>query len=125
MRIALILATLLITTNVYAGEIRRLTPQEMNNKKPVSITEDPADILNIPSPESIVAAQSAQNAQLEYMMEHYTTEQMAQYAIRISRAHIAAARKAGTPPPARLTKEQLSSKEALRDYLRSMYNYTY
>ena len=83
------------------------------------------DILNVPSPTDIVSAQYAENANLEYMIEHYTTEELAQYAIRVSRAQRDAARRTGQPLPEKLTKEQLQSKEALRDYLRSMYNFSY
>lgn len=125
MRFILALAILLYSVNVSAGEIRRLTPQDTVEAKKAEDAIEKIDLLNVPSPEAIVAAQSVENAQLEYMMQHYTTEQMAQYAIRISRAQRAAAKKAGQPLPEKLTKEQLQSKEALRDYLRSMYNFKY
>ena len=119
MRLTLILAILLFTTAASAGEIRRLTPQDQMPEK------EKIDILNVPSPEDIVSAQYAENLNLQYMMDHYTTEQMAQYPIRISRAQRDAARRAGQPLPPKLTKEQLQSKEAMRDYLRSMYNFSY
>jgi hypothetical protein len=119
MRFVLFLAVLMFVGNAYAGEIRKLTPEDKSEPKAT------VGILNVASPSDVADAQQTENADLEYMMDNYSTEEMAQYAIQVSRAQRAAAVRNGQTPPPKLTQEQLRDKQQMRDYLRSLYNYVY
>lgn len=81
--------------------------------------------LNVPAPEDIAEIQRYSNREINYMVEHYSTPQMAKYVIQVNKAQIAAAKRDGTPVPPRLTKEILSDKNKMADYLRSQYKFRY
>lgn len=80
---------------------------------------------NVPSPRAIAQAQRATNNEVDYMVEHYSLPELARYAIQINKLQIKEAQKSGTTPPAKLTKEILSDKQKIGEYLRSFYKYTY
>ena len=81
--------------------------------------------LNVPAPEDIAEIQAASNREINYMLDNYSTPQLAREAIRLNKAQIAAAQKSGITPPARLSKEMLSDRNKLADYLRSQYKFSY
>ena len=65
--------------------------------------------LYVPAPEDIANIQMYSNREINYMVENQTE----------------AAKMNGSTPPARLTKEILSDKEKIADYLRSQYKFSY
>lgn len=81
--------------------------------------------LYVPAPEDIANIQLYSNKEIEYMVENYSLPQMAKAAIELNRAQTEAAKMNGSTPPARLTKEILSDKEKIADYLRSQYKFSY
>lgn len=81
--------------------------------------------LYVPAPEDIANVQLYNNKEIEYMVENYSTPQLAKVAIELNKAQTEAARMNGSTPPARLTKEILSDKEKIADYLRSQYKFSY
>lgn len=81
--------------------------------------------LNVPAPEDIANIQVYSNREIEYMVKHYSTARLAKVAIDMNRTQTAAAKRNGTKPPARLTKEILSDKQKIAEYLRSQYKFSY
>lgn len=81
--------------------------------------------LYVPAPEDIANIQMYSNREINYMVENYSTPQLAKMAIELNKAQIEAAKMNGSTPPARLTKEILSDKEKIADYLRSQYKFSY
>lgn len=81
--------------------------------------------LYVPAPEDIANIQIYSNREIEYMVKHYSTAKLAKVAIDMNRAQTAAAKRNGTKPPARLTKEILSDKAKIAEYLRSQYKFSY
>lgn len=81
--------------------------------------------LNVPAPEDIANIQLYSNREINYMVEHYSVPQMAKYVIDVNKAQIATAKMNGNPLPPRLTKEILSDKNKMADYLRSQYKFSY
>lgn len=81
--------------------------------------------MNVPAPEDIANMQLYSNKEIEYMIQHYSTPELAKIAIQLNRAQTAIAKKNRQIPPARLTKEILTNKEKIADYLRSQYKFSY
>ena len=81
--------------------------------------------LNVPAPEDIAEIQAFSNREINYMLQKYSTPQLAKTAIEINRAQIEAAKKNGTTPPAKLTEDILTNRDKLADYLRSQYKFSY
>ena len=81
--------------------------------------------LYVPAPEDIANIQLYSNKEIEYMVENYSTPQLAKVAIELNKAQTEAAKMNGSTPPARLTKEILTDKEKIADYLRSQYKFSY
>ena len=81
--------------------------------------------LNVPAPEDIAEIQAANNREINYMLEKYSTPQLAKEAIQLNRAQIEAAKRSGVTPPARLTEDILTDRNKLADYLRSQYKFRY
>lgn len=81
--------------------------------------------LNVPAPEDIANIQVYSSREIEYMVKNYSTAKLAKIAIDMNRAQTAEAKRNGTKLPARLTKEILSDKDKIADYLRSQYKFSY
>ncbi|MBR1600936.1 MAG: hypothetical protein IJ677_05090 [Alphaproteobacteria bacterium] len=81
--------------------------------------------LYVPAPEDIANVQLYSNKEIAYMVENYSTPELAKVAIQLNKAQIEAAKMNGSKPPARLTKEILTDKEKIADYLRSQYKFSY
>jgi hypothetical protein len=81
--------------------------------------------LNVPAPEDIANIQMYSNREINYMVKNYSVPQMAKYVIEVNKAQIATAKMNGNPLPPRLTKEILSDKNKMADYLRSQYKFSY
>ena len=118
-RIALIIFISLSFTSTYvqAGEIFRAPKKEKNIETP--------DILYVVPPQKIADDQYPADKNIQYMLDNYSLERMAQYAIRLNNAQIKAAEAQGTTVPARLSRETLESKEKIAEYLSSLYWYEY
>lgn len=80
---------------------------------------------NVLSPHDVIQAQSSSNREIEYMLKNYSLPELAKTAIQINKSQIEAAKRDGEVPPAKLTKEILSDKEKIADYLRSQYKFSY
>jgi len=81
--------------------------------------------LNVPAPEDIANIQLYSNKDIAYMVENYSTPELAKIAIKLNKAQIAMAQKNGTTPPDKLTREILTDKQKIADYLRSQYKFSY
>lgn len=81
--------------------------------------------LNVPAPEDIADIQLYSNKDIEYMVENYSTPELAKIAIRLNKAQTAMAKMNGTTLPQRLTREILTNKQKIADYLRSQYKFSY
>ena len=79
--------------------------------------------LYVPAPEDIADIQMYSNKEINYMVENYSTPELAKIAIQLNKAQTEAAKMNGSTPPAKLTKEILTDKEKIADYLRSQYNF--
>lgn len=76
-----------------------------------------------PKISSISQAQFSSNKEIQYMLENSSLPELARYAIRINQAQIEAAKRSGRTPPEKLTREILSDRDKIADYLRSLYKY--
>ena len=83
------------------------------------------ETLYAPKPKDVAQAQLSTYKDVEYMVENYSLPELARVAIRINKVAIAQARKNGTTPPAKLTREMIQDREKLADYIRSQYKFTY
>lgn len=113
MRYLLFSVFLLTVLPVQAGEIIPL-PEDYMIKQPI-------DIANIDISMSVDSKKDI-NQEIIYMMNNYSLEDMALYAVRINKADRQAAQAAGRPLPAKLSRETLQDKELIAKYLRSRYN---
>ena len=104
-------------TFAQAGEIFRAPKKE----KEIETT----DVLYVIPPQQIADVQYPSDKNVQYMLDNYSLERMAQYAIRLNSAQIKAAEAQGTPAPAKLSRETLQSKDKIAEYLRSLYRYEY
>lgn len=109
----LFLFFLLISLPIHAGEIIPL-PEDYMIKQPID-----RDNMNV---SMSVNAKKDVNQDIVYMMNNYSLEEMAQYAVRINKADRQAAEAAGKVLPAKLSRETLQDKELIAEYLRSRYN---
>lgn len=115
MRYILFFALLLISTPITAGEIMPL-PEDY------AITQS-ADTSKASAPTQVNPKKQGYR-DIIYMMNNYSVEEMAQYAIHLNKAERQAAASSGKPLPAKLSKEILQNKELIAEYLRSRYNVT-
>lgn len=115
MRLILCLITLMFSTFAFAGAIEVL-PEDFSLNKKMSI--DDAEIA------MTVNAQKDVNQNIVYMMNNYSLEEMAQYAVRLNKSDRQTAAAEGKPLPEKLNREILRSKASIAEYLRSRYNLT-
>ena len=115
MRLILCLIMSMFSTFAFAGEIEAL-PEDFSLNNKMSI--DDAEIA------IAVNAQKGVNQNIVYMMNNYSLEEMAQYAVRLNKSDRQTAAAEGKPLPEKLNREILSSKENIAEYLRSRYNLT-
>jgi len=80
---------------------------------------------NVPAPQDIAHIQLYSNKEIEYMIKNYSTPELARKAIQINKTQTEIAKQNGTELPPRLTKEILSDKEKIAEYLRSLYKFSY
>lgn len=118
-RIALVmfLSLSFASTVAQAGEIIRAPKKEKNI--------EPTEVFYMVPPQQIADVQHPSEKSIQYMLDNYSLERMAQYAIRLNSAQIKAAEAQGTPVPAKLSRETLQSKDKIAEYLRSLYRYEY
>jgi len=88
---------------------------------------DTDSILNayVAPPSEVAKAQFDENREIQYMIDNYSVEEMAQLAIQLNQALRREAISAGETPPAKLSAEVLQNKEKLGEYLRSQYKFSY
>ncbi|MBQ9035477.1 MAG: hypothetical protein IJ099_05925 [Alphaproteobacteria bacterium] len=115
MRLILCLIISMFSTLAIAGEIEAL-PEDFSLNNKMSI--DGAEIA------MAVNAQKDVNQNIVYMMNNYSLEEMAQYAVRLNKSDRQTAAAEDRPLPEKLNREILSSKENIAEYLRSRYNLT-
>lgn len=80
---------------------------------------------NVAAPQDIANIQLYNNKDIAYLTDNYTLPELAKFAVKVNKAQIALAKRNGTTPPAKLTRETLSSKEKIAEYLRSQYKFSY
>lgn len=80
---------------------------------------------NIAPPEAIANLQNTQDSEIDYMVEHYSQPELAQYAVEMYKAEVRNAKLTGKALPPRPTREILSDKQKIGEYLRSFYKYSY
>lgn len=81
--------------------------------------------LNVPAPQDIAHIQLYSNKEIEYMIKNYSTPELAKRAIQINKAQTEIAKQNGSELPPKLTREILSDKEKIAEYLRSLYKFSY
>jgi len=79
----------------------------------------------VPSPVNVIEAQHATNKEIQYMMDNYSLPELARYAMNINKRAIKEAKIRNTTPPPRLTREILTDREKIGEYLRSLYKFEY
>lgn len=80
---------------------------------------------NVPAPQAIAQAQRSANNEIEYMIENYSLPKLAQYAVHLNQLQIKEAKASGDTIPPKLTKEILSDRQKIGEYLRSFYKFSY
>lgn len=103
--------------SAYAGEITKVTSKLENAEQ--------TEVFYMVPPQKISAVQYSAEKNIQYMLDNYSLERMAQYAVRLNQAEIKAAEMQGTQIPAKLSPETLQSKDKIAQYLRSLYRYEY
>ena len=88
-------------------------------------TEDSVLNAYVAPPSQVAKAQLSANKEIQYMIDNYSLEKMAQMAKQLNNAMRRQAMLTGEPLPPKLTEETLSSKEKIGEYLRSQYEYHY
>lgn len=119
MRYIVFLSCFFLAMNAQAGSITHLQDRIFP-----TIT-DSDEMYNGIAPERIAKTQRATAAHIQYMLQNYSLEEMAQYAIRINNNERQIAIDANRTPPARLSQEILQDKEKIAQYLRSRFDWTY
>lgn len=80
---------------------------------------------NVVAPSNVAQAQRSTNNEIEYMIENYSLPELARYAVHLNKLQIKEAKLSGKVPPAKLTKEILSDRQKIGEYLRSFYKFSY
>ena len=80
---------------------------------------------NVVSPHDIAQAQRSTNNEIEYMIENYSLPELARYAVNLNKQQIKEAQAGGSEVPDKLTKEILSDRQKISEYLRSFYKFSY
>jgi hypothetical protein len=111
---------LFLAVNASAGSITPMTTFPNNT----STSADDDNYAGI-EPEKVVDAQRSLMATIRYMEQNYSTEQFADYAVRLNQSDRRKAIKKGETPPELLSKEILQDKEKIADYLRSRQDWIY
>ncbi len=111
---------LFLAVNASAGSITPITIFQ-NNTNTSADDDNYAGI----EPEKIVDARRSMMAAIRYMEQNYSTEQFAQYAVRLNQSDRRRAINKGQTPPEQLSKEILQDKEKIADYLRSRQEWIY
>lgn len=79
----------------------------------------------VAKPRDVAKAQHTMNLRLQKMYDTYSLPELAQQALQINQARIRSARRAGKTPPMPLTREILSDREKIIEYLKSEYKIEY
>ena len=90
-----------------------------------SAQTDKSNEPNIAPPDAITALQNTQNNEIEYMIEHYSQPELAQYAVEMYKAEVRNDKLTGKQIPPKPTREMLADKQKIGEYLRSFYKYSY
>ena len=112
-----LLSIMLLALPVQAGTITREV-QKQPEKTSIGNTKA------IP-PEDVIAAQSAYQRQIQYMLDNYSDAELRNYTKAINNAEIQAAKLRGNPVPATLGYDTLHNREKMGKYLRSLQRYKY
>ena len=110
---------LFLISDAFAGTITPMVYQ--NTSEEYTNDDNYAGI----EPEKIVSAQRSMRVAIRYMEQNYSTEQLAQYAMRLNQSDRRKAISKGQTPPEPLSKGVLQDKEKIADYLRSRQEWTY
>ena len=119
MKYLVFLYCLFLISDALAGTITPMTYQ--NTSEEYTDDDNYAGI----EPNKIVDAQRSMRSIIRYMEQNYSTEQLAQYAMRLNQSDRRMAISKGQTPPELLSKEILQDKEKIADYLRSRQEWTY
>lgn len=114
MRFVLCLAIILFPFVVHSGIIEPL-PENYQADKTYNL-EDMKILMAVDAHKNV-------NQEIIYMMNNYSLEEMAQYAIRLNKADRQVAAAGGMPIPEKLSREVLSDKRLIAEYLRSRYDF--
>ncbi|MBQ8672117.1 MAG: hypothetical protein IJ525_06320 [Alphaproteobacteria bacterium] len=79
----------------------------------------------VPSPVNVIEAQHGSNKDIQYMLDNYSLPELARYAMNINKRAIKEAKIRNTTPPPKLTREILTDREKIGEYLRSLYKFEY
>lgn len=115
--LSLILVALGITDSL-AEEFRVITAEEVMDLDTV------ADKYVV-SPAKIAKAQHGMNSHLQRMYDTYSLPELARHALHLNQAQIRAAKRRGTEVPKPLTREILSDRDKIIEYLKSEYEFKY
>lgn len=114
---------ILLLTVIFCFGGKLALSQDIETEQEVDL--DTIGNYNVPSPNDVAKAQLPLDREVQYMLDNYSLPQLAQYAVQINKSQIAAAKRSGREVPAKLTKEILSDREKIGEYLRSIYRYRY
>ena len=121
MKKVVILSLILIAfgvTNSSAEELRVITAEEVMDLDTV------ADKYVV-SPVKAAKAQHTMNSHLQRMYDTYSLPELARHALRLNQAQIRAAKRNGTTVPKPLTREILTDRDKIIEYLKSEYEFKY
>ena len=79
----------------------------------------------VASPTNVAKAQRSFNNRLQNMYDTYSLPELAQQALHINQARIRAAKRNGEEPPAVLSREILSDRDKIIEYLKEEYKVRY
>lgn len=79
----------------------------------------------VASPVNVAKAQRSMNNRLQNMYDTYSLPELAQQAMHINQARIRSAKRNGETPPPVLTREILSDRDKIIEYLKEEYKVTY
>lgn len=118
-KILVLTSLFLISFSVsHAEEMRVITAEEVMDLD--SVGND-----YVASPKRTAKAQHSMNQVLQNMYDTYSLPELAHHALRLNEAKIRAARREGYTPPKPLTREILSDRDKIIEYLKSEYAVKY
>ncbi|MEE6207313.1 MAG: hypothetical protein VZR95_04590 [Alphaproteobacteria bacterium] len=121
---------MILNSNAMAEDVKTLeTATESEGTTPQKIVPpvELKTVMNayVPEPQQVAGVQLSANKRIQYMIDNYTTPQLAQQAVQLNQAEINQARISGQKPPAKLTRAILDDREKIADYLREHYKFKY